>query len=336
MLIEEIEYVELKSGAEEKAAEGLEGLEETYVGTILPKRGPVGRKKGTTWEGFCLTPGTKRKLIGGLKKDIDKGLDDEEITDEEKAVIIKQLHNITEVINRTQSCDVDELDALFDRVKDAYPETGEDLAIFLTRIQNEILDDKLAKSGFGKAAVDRASAKVENWDALAENEQIDLMREEALLMGEDSESQFLRRRYSDTYKALKGFAYDGAKGQKKEGSDNMPSPCGLRIKMAEVGEDGNIRKNDGIVKAMDLLAFLGSKFDWKRFYLDGEEDVEGESFHRMHPDDWPGCFNMFKDEKKESTDERLDELMTELEKDDLDFVEAKRLPGGYWKAPKSE
>ena len=81
---------------------------------------------------------------------------------------------------------------------------------------------------------------------------------------------------------------------------------------------------------MDLLAFLGSKYDWKKFYLDGEEDAEGETFHRMHPDDWPGCFKIFENEKKEITDERVEEILASLEKDDLDFVEAKRLPGGYW------
>lgn len=327
---------------EEQAAKKLEGLMSGYIEEILPEQAEILRKGAT--ESFCMPPSVKERLTRELKGRVSKKVDAiqskrerEEYVGKDEADLVMALFTLGEDVKRIPACEPSEVEDMFETVMEVYPESAD--------LTFDELVDKLSMEK--TAAAEKRSTKVA--EALEEKttagtalvlEEKGIQphkatsaqkaaakaeaRERVLISAPTrSQDQLISGWHNDIYMSLHGYLYDGVKGQKTK---QLPSPCGLHIPMGD----------DAIGKSEDILAFFGSKDDWKDFYIEGEEGVEkGDTFRRLHKDDWPGCIKDLFFGNKFVTDDELKKLISDVNKRHKlklakkDFVDVGELPQGY-------
>lgn len=334
---------------EEKSDDRLQKLMAGYISDILPDYDEIVRSGETS--SFCMPPSAKESLVKRMQTNVAKKIDDIEARREKGMPYVKQeadllmsLYILAEDMKRMPVCKTKELEEMFTMVKEKYPDQVNmtwdamlDAIAATPTVQTEKqrvkarkeLEDEIEE--LTEEILEREGKKIKGTDeekeVIARSMAIEEVMKEAVLQGR---SQFLSKWHGALSKRLQGYLYNGVKGQEGE---QMPSPCGLRIDMNGL---------EAISKAEDLLTFFGSKDDWVKFYVEGEEAVESEpskegsgTFHRMHKKDWPGCIeDVFAKQKiitSASLKDTVDKVnaMKGLDIDVDDFVDDDNLPKGY-------
>lgn len=344
----EMTALDIASSREKTAEDRLESLMSGYMEDLLPDYAPIARKGDNA--SFCMPPSVKEAVAKKMQTMVGKRLEEMESRREkgmpfakQEADVLTGLYVLAEDIKRIPTCEAKELEDMFNKVREEYPEQVDmtfeamlDAISDIPTVQTEKQTVKARKEleeqieVRTQEIVDAMSSRVKGTksekEAVAREQAISEVMKDAVLQGR---SQFISKWHAALSKRLQGYLYDGAEGQGEE----MPSPCGLRIPMKGL---------EAISKAEDLLAFLGSKKDWEQFYIEGEEDIETETgkdgfatFHRMHAKDWPGCIADVFAQRKILTSEVIGDIVREVNKKHNlklkveDFVEDDELPKGY-------
>ena len=312
--------IEVARETEEFDRRKLAGLMSGYVEKLLPDYKEIARKGAT--KTFCMPPSVKESLAKKLRNDIKNKIDaidrDRELgkpVSDAEAALVTKLYALAEALKRTPTCEIKELDKMFEMVQKEYPEKeGITYEEMIGKIAEEKTAAKMKRSAKGRKALARKIEKEKEHlielsgldpDTITSDQMAVIEAEAAAkateAMADRSVDEFLRSQHGGISRRLQGYLYDGAKGQEEV----MPSPCGLKIPM-----EGKA----AISKAEDILTFFGSKDDWKDFYIEGDERAEAGTFHRMHVKDWPGCMKDIFFDNKTVTEEELKKILDEVNK----------------------
>lgn len=287
-------------------------------------------------ERFCLTPSIRTKLLDKLKKEVlahAKKLKDGKNEDSQKEEIVKRVHAIVDVITRIEECEPTkkELRKVFEVASFDIADAGLSLDELIDTIQAELdvasmrrkqklsaiveekaedLIDDIAEDIAEKKAKEKKlkgrkkeEFKEEVKEKIKRSKEVKKKATEEAIkeVPKWSRDEFLQKWYQAVVGRLIGFAYDG------KGKKDAISPCGLRVEMG--------KGTESIQKALDLMAFAGSKYDWEDYYINGSEDVvesdvevggkkrkqrlPARTLIPYHEKDWPGCIaDIFKGKKK--------------------------------------
>lgn len=306
---------------EKRAAAKLKSVLGSYIKDIQPELEEIERTDGT--ETFCLVPSMKDEVLKSVKGRLDKELQhiavarqkSEEVDLEENYDLVRYLHSLGEALKRVPACDVGEVEDIISAVQEGYPPEGmsyEDFidSLIVEKAERKTSRNKEQREKFKKKIQENMKDVVEDLgkppEKLTKND-LRLAQEEATKRAAEEtsglkENNFIMGVRRSLFGKLQYYMHNGATGQKKE----MPSPCGLKIPM---------KGDTAIGKSEDILAFFGSTDDWKDFYVEGKDKVEGQTFHRMHPDDWPGCFGDIFENLNAITDEELEKRLKKVNKE---------------------
>lgn len=296
---------------------------------------------------FCMLPSKKHKLMKDMKKNIikkatrieDKIDEGKDVSREEK-ILIRDIHTLANVVSGIPVCDPEKsTDIVKEIQKDWTPQDWDEFISGIAekeKTEREASRDEKTRAQINKKEHEDAAEKYEeetgeDFEDLDADEQADYIKDlkkKGLLdyPAGTSDDQFLQKLHQKIYGRMLGYLYDGGKGNKP-----VPSPCGIDLELE--------KDYSSIPVAEDKLAFFGSKDDWEKFYMEGDESVESGiqeggkpmTFHRMSPKDWPGCVKELYEYTNDLDDNLLKEKIEgkQLSVDDFVSKEDGRMKKGY-------
>lgn len=322
--------------------------EESYSKKIKPEtEGYPGILKHLQKDG-CLMPSVKVHLIRKLKNDIESNLTEIDKIKAEmgnktptekqqrdinnaEASVLKRLHTLAEIVIPVAECKGKQIPDVVELVTKDYPKAAN------VKGYNELLDtirkEYRARKEFDMSAGQQRGFEQEVKTLVKQGVPEPEAKEHILdTIPNISVDKFTSDLYRELWGELRGIAYDGANINSDQ---SIRSPCGLKgtVYSKETanreGIDEATLLKRSIFDAIDTMSGFGSKEDWKAFYDEGKDAVEGDRFHRLNAKDWPGCWADLYNGRRFMTEDHLNAIAKRRGLKPDAFVSIRVHPEGY-------
>lgn len=329
------EVYTIASGMEKDSFDRLtQIMGQDYIMKNLPSRTVIVRAGDMA--PFCMPAMVKREIVFNLESKISKNLGKlqrienapgkaREVT-ETRAELAMDLYALAENMKRIPTCQLSETEQVIRSVQETYPRKGQSWEDFLQTIATALKVDREKRQPTEtpevKAQIQKKAVETLKQQGISPQSATPVQKVAAEAVAKDeiqrelkatkpkSEKNFITSHHKRVYQDLWSYLYNGATGDHP-----AMSPCGLKL---------NLEGEGAIIKSEDLLAFYGSGDDWTEFYINGKTEVEMQkgsksmnqpmTFHRMHENDWPGCFvDMFQNQNLVSQ-QALEKKIAEVNK----------------------